>query len=120
MFSERKFLDALVVVLGLWVVLSAIFLLSGTGSLLALWVQVGLGGAILMCAAWGQLTPKISTPEFINLILGLLLVMSPWVLGFAQLQAAAWNNWLVGGAIILLEALALPRDLMERTPHMPS
>ncbi len=42
-----------------------------------------------------------------NLIAGLLLFLSPWLLGFAAVTAAAWNAWIVGAAITLVAVAAL-------------
>jgi hypothetical protein len=32
----------------------------------------------------------------LNLLLGLWLIISPWVLGYATLQNATWNSWIPG------------------------
>lgn len=36
------------------------------------------------------------------LVLGLLLVVSPWILGFSAINLAAWNNIALGAVIIVL------------------
>jgi hypothetical protein len=45
--------------------------------------------------------------DAVNLVAGVLLFLSPWVLGFATLAAAAWNAWIVGAAIALIAVAAL-------------
>ena len=47
-----------------------------------------------------------SWQDGLSLILGLWLIVSPWVLGFATLQAAMWNA-VVFGVIVALLALAV-------------
>jgi heme/copper-type cytochrome/quinol oxidase subunit 3 len=44
-------------------------------------------------------------PDGLNLILGILLFVSPWALEFAGNEMAAWNAW-IGGAVVAALALA--------------
>lgn len=37
--------------------------------------------------------------DWVNLVIGLWLVASPWLLGFSAVPAAAWNAWIVGAAV---------------------
>jgi len=50
---------------------------------------------------------KDKTLDGINLVAGLLLVLSPWLLGFSASVAAAWNAWIVGALVALLAVGAL-------------
>jgi len=43
----------------------------------------------------------------INLILGIVLFVSPWVIGFAATTPAAWNAWIVGAVLALVAVTAL-------------
>lgn len=42
---------------------------------------------------------------------GLVLVVAPWLAGFAGLAAAMWNAVLVGGAIAILGIAVILRDI---------
>jgi hypothetical protein len=42
-----------------------------------------------------------------QILLGLLLLASPWLIGFAAEQMAAWSAWITGAAIAVVAALAL-------------
>jgi len=42
-----------------------------------------------------------------NAVLGIALVLSPWILGFAAETAAAWNAWITGALIALVAIGAL-------------
>ncbi|HXF65121.1 MAG TPA: SPW repeat protein [Burkholderiales bacterium] len=44
--------------------------------------------------------------DWVNLVLGLWLFVSPWALDYAALQSAAWNAYLVGAAIVVFAAIA--------------
>jgi hypothetical protein len=45
--------------------------------------------------------------DFVNVIAGVGLALTPWLLGFAAASAAAWNAWLIGAAIALVAIGAL-------------
>ena len=49
--------------------------------------------------------------SWLNVVLGVWLFISPWVLGSTSDAAAAWDAWIVGAAIVVvaLIALATPR-----------
>lgn len=42
--------------------------------------------------------------DWANLVLAVLLFVSPWVLGFSAVQYAAWNAWISG---VVIAALAI-------------
>jgi len=69
-----------------------------------------LRGAVALRAAW---------LSWLNALLGVWVMISPWVLGFHNSQAAAWNNILLGLAVIVLAcwgALSTQDDLGYETP----
>lgn len=45
--------------------------------------------------------------DWANLVLAVVLFISPWVVGFAPVVAAAWNAWVVGVVIAALAIAAL-------------
>ncbi|HEX8741182.1 MAG TPA: SPW repeat protein, partial [Casimicrobiaceae bacterium] len=46
--------------------------------------------------------------DWINLLLGIWLFISPWVVGFEGGQmAASWNAWILGVAIVVFSAIAV-------------
>jgi ABC-type molybdate transport system permease subunit len=44
--------------------------------------------------------------DWVNLLLGLWLFVSPWALAYADHQAAAWNAYVLGAAVVVLAAIA--------------
>jgi len=42
-----------------------------------------------------------------NLVVGIALALTPWILGFTGEPAAAWNAWVAGALIALVAAGAL-------------
>ncbi|MDQ0133741.1 phosphoglycerol transferase MdoB-like AlkP superfamily enzyme [Neorhizobium galegae] len=45
--------------------------------------------------------------DIVNIVVGLGLLVSPWLLGFTAETYAAWNAWIVGAAIAVIAAAAL-------------
>jgi hypothetical protein len=87
------------VVLGLWIIISAFVL--GLHAPKAIWnnVVTGLLVGALAVIRWAMNQPGLS---WMNLFLGIWLVISPFVLVLGT--AAMWNNVLLG---IIVAALAL-------------
>jgi predicted MFS family arabinose efflux permease len=42
--------------------------------------------------------------DVVNLVLGAVLFLGPWLYGFADLQQAVWNAWITGIVMIGLAA----------------
>ena len=45
--------------------------------------------------------------DTVNGIVGLLLFIAPWALGFVASAAAAWNAWIVGALAVAVAVVAL-------------
>ncbi len=48
-----------------------------------------------------------SALDIANIVAGLGLLISPWLLGYGAETWAAWNGWIVGAAIALVAGAAL-------------
>ena len=77
------------------------------------WI-IGVIGVILALWALASLRTAFVV-EGISLILGVLLFISPWVLGFAALSSAAWTTWVIGVLFVLVNGWTL---LQTRSPRM--
>src|SRR5437660_3399629 len=54
-----------------------------------------------------QTWKKEALTDVVNLVLGVWLFLSPWILGFDPETAASWNAWLSGIVIAVLSIAAL-------------
>jgi len=46
--------------------------------------------------------------DWLNLLIGIWLFISPWVIGFAGADfGASWNAWILGVAIVVFSAIAV-------------
>jgi hypothetical protein len=77
------------------------------------WI-IGIIGVILALGALA-LPRAASIAEGLLVILGVLLFISPWVLGFAALSSAAWMAWIIGVLFVLVNGWTL---LQTRSPRV--
>lgn len=65
-----------------------------------------VGIAIALVALWALATPGSKFPEWINILLGAWVFISPWVLGFVGITGIAWSSWILGVIVVLVSAWA--------------
>jgi hypothetical protein len=93
------------VLLGVVAVLSPLWMDTGN---LARWTLI-IGGALVALDGLVSLAaPGFAVGEGIQIVLGALLFLSPWVLGFTEFNGAAWTAWIIGGLTVIVGAVALP------------
>ena len=66
-----------------------------------------VSGILIGIVAVAALTSFAEWEEWINLVLGLWVVVSPWVLGFATQTARTWVPVIVGLVVAVLAAVKL-------------
>lgn len=74
----------------------------------ATWTMVIMGALIVLASAYSLYSPGDVISEGSHAVLGLLLVITPWVMGFADLQGLAWTAWIAGAVTLGVGLLALP------------
>ena len=103
---------------GLWLVLSA-FVFRSSPELI--WDLALIGGVVAILSgvrALGGYRP--SWPSWVNAILGLWVLTSPWILGRVAYPDMLWNAVITGAVIIMLaiwSALATDVELENAGPH---
>lgn len=65
-----------------------------------------LGVVIVLVALWSLAMPLSPIPLWINVILGIWVFISPWVLGYSHLTTQAWSAWIIGILTIIFSAWA--------------
>ena len=75
----------------------------GAGFTVAAWNAWILGVVIAVLALWAAFQ-FAEWHDWVNGVLGVWLVISPWILGFAALGAALWNHLVVGLLVVALAA----------------
>lgn len=64
------------------------------------WNAWTLGILVIATAWWALARTSDRIPGWLQGAFGVWLFAAPWVLGFSDVSNAAWNAWLVGGAIV--------------------
>ncbi|MGH3623604.1 MAG: SPW repeat domain-containing protein [Sciscionella sp.] len=97
--------DYVEVVLGVVAALSSLWVNTSTA---ATWAMVVLGVLIALDGLWSLAQPGAIASESIEIVFGVLLFISPWVLAYTSLGAAAWTSWIIGALTVLTGVVALP------------
>jgi hypothetical protein len=100
-------------ILGIWLFFSP-WILGYALIQSAAWNAYVIGVAFVVFTIWALSIPK-PWEEWINAILGLWLLFSPWILGFSAQLVATWNA-LICGVIVLVLSLEATRP--TRQPHV--
>ncbi len=94
--EQIRFASGMNLMLGLWLFFSPIIL--GFNYSLIATVEAMLFGLIVMAIAWLRLLhpERARYASAINLILGLILIVSAFLLGASGVEAAQWNDLSIG------------------------
>lgn len=109
----KRWQDWVNVVLGAWMVVSPWVLGFASTDSAAAWSAWILGAAVLISAGIAVYMPK-AWEEAINIALGILLLVSPWVLGFAGETTQMSNAVIVGVLVAAFGIWAIVTDTAVR------
>jgi hypothetical protein len=111
--------DPLNLILGIWMIVSP-WALQYQTDMQQLTLNVVLSnaavanavilGILIAAAALIALFRVMAWEEWVNVVLGVWLVISPWVLGFSSLATAMWNAVIIGIVVAVLALWALGTD----------
>ena len=93
------------VVLGVVAVLS--FLWMDTDNA-AMWTMIVLGALVALDGLASLAVPGQVYGEGIQIVLGVLMFISPWVMTYTDMSGIAWSSWIIGGLTVIVGAAALP------------
>ncbi len=108
---RKRWEDWVNLVLGVWLFLSP-WILGYAAIQVPAWNAFIMGVAVVVFTLFALYVPK-RWEEWMNSIIGLWMVISPWVLGFSVLTLSTWNAVIVGIVLlaISLEATRSSRQL---------
>lgn len=112
--TQIRVVSGLDVVAGLWLMLAPfIFDYSANGGSIA--NDMIVGAAVLLLAGYEMFGEnyRLSAPSWVNVLLGIWLIATPFVLNFASGSAAMWNDIVLGvivGCTALFNALSTPEE----------
>jgi len=78
------------------------FIFGATGMAAVAWTAY-VGGLLLVIAGlWSLSAPSIHFTEYSEIVIGVLVFVAPFVLGFTGLTYMAWSDWIAGILAVLL------------------
>jgi len=89
-------------ILGVWI-LTMPFVVGEGLPMSTVVLLAGLGLIAVADALWALIRPATRSPEWVMGAVGLVLFVTPWALGFAEMEVVAWNAWIIG-AILAIDA----------------
>jgi hypothetical protein len=101
---NEAYIDWINLLLGIALLISPFFMGFATGVPMT---NAVLAGVIIAALAIAALVSFAQWEEWLNLILGLWVLVSPWVLGFTGIAVAFQTHVVIGLAVAILAAVEL-------------
>lgn len=107
MKAWTKWQDWGVLVLGILLLVAPWIFGTATTHALIAWNAGIVGVALVASTLWAFAQASVSATEWgyiawFQLILGVWLIIAPWLLGFAAIGTAAWTAWIVGIFVVVI------------------
>lgn len=93
------------VVLGVVAALSTIWMDTNTA---AMWTMIVLGVLVALDGLVSLAAPGQVYGEGVQIVLGVLMFISPWVMSYTGFNGIAWTSWIIGALTVIVGAAALP------------
>ncbi len=100
---KKRVQDWITLIIGIWLILSPWFI--GYAHMGHAWNSY-LFGALVTIFSVFALYDRKAWEEWINMVIGLWIFISPWVLGMVSINVM-WNHWIVGIMTVLMSALSV-------------
>jgi hypothetical protein len=110
--------DWVAIAAGLAVALSTMFV-PAMGASVA--IMVTLGALLVVSGLVNLAMPGLVAMEYVQGALGVLLIISPWVGGYADPMTfgAAWMSWICGAIAVVVAALAIRPSMQAHHDAIP-
>ena len=92
--------------------------MTGEGKVVV--AMITLGALLVISSIVSLARPNLIAAEWATTLVGVLLFVAPWVVGYAGLTGAAWTSWLVGVVVVvvsLTEVRASNRGSRQAIQH---
>ena len=115
-FKLKRWQDQVILLLGLWLLVSPWAYSYPEGSLQM--INAFVSGLVIAVLAAFDLYKTYFWAVVVNLLVGVWVAASPWVLRLAEQRVVMWNELLVGIAVVILALWELRTD-PELHKHWP-
>ena len=92
--------------------------MTGEGKVVV--AMITLGALLVISSIVSLARPNLIAAEWATTLVGVLLFVAPWVVGYTGLTGAAWTSWLVGAVVVgvsLTEVRASNRGTRQAIQH---
>lgn len=104
--QRARWASSLNVLAGIWLVIAP-FILGFTSSASAMWNSIAVGAVVVVLAAIRAFNPdEREGISWVNVVLGLWMVVSPYVLNYTNVSSAQTNALITGVIILALAAFS--------------
>lgn len=79
--------------------------------------MVVLGAVLALTALWSLYAPGAIASEYSHAVLGVLMVLTPWVFDYTGTTVAAVSSWILGVVAVAAGLLALPASMQAHRSH---
>ena len=82
--------------------------------------MITLGALLVISSIVSLARPNVIATKWATTLVGVLLFIAPWVVGYTGLTGAAWTSWLVGVVVVvvsLTEVRASNRGSRQAIQH---
>lgn len=93
------------VLLGVIAVLSPLWMDTETS---ATWTMIVLGALVAIDGLASLAMPGMVYGEGVQIVLGALMFISPWVISYTDFNGMAWSSWIIGLLTVIVGAAAFP------------
>lgn len=102
--GTQKGLSWVVAFAGLWQIMAP-FLFGYSSVQAVLWNSIIIGSLLIILGIWAAVSDQKATDKFldwVNLLIGAWLIISPFALAYTAVRAAAYNDVVVGLLVVIL------------------
>lgn len=96
--------DFIVLIAGAYALLSPIWTTTESR---ATTTMIVLGAVTVVLSVIELVRPDMLSVEGVTALMGVLFIISPWVMGFSDTKPMAWTAWVVGAVTLVVGALDL-------------
>jgi hypothetical protein len=115
MIATRRWQDWACALLGVLLFISP-FVFSTTTNTNASWTAYVIGALAFLAGLTLLAAHPFRIVEYAVMLLGVVLFLSPWVLGFAGLASIAWTAWIIGVLLVVLAGSEVLGATEQRPP----